>query len=172
MVGPPKTLQHLRKVEASVRITCRSCRKATTLDREALITTRQFQRRSMEWPAVQHDENCRACFSADVRVDFVPFGQNDRELRAKRATATLMNLALTVLEDAAQRACAEDVCTPAVKLALRVLRPFLADRTLLIKFWTEASAPKDRSYNHAHLALRWIVTQLVERGHPVWAEFR
>lgn len=172
MVGPPKTLQHLRKVEASVRVTCRSCKAVKLYDREAMITTRSFQRRSLEWPAVQRDLPCHACDSHDVRVDFVPFGQDDRELRIYRAQATLMNLALVVLEDASRHAIVDQVCTPSLRLALRVLRPFLADRTLLVQFWSEAEAAHGKAFNGSQHPLRWIVTQLVERGHPVWAEFR
>ncbi|MEH3046526.1 hypothetical protein [Sphingomonas adhaesiva] len=172
MVGPPKTLYDLRKVEAALRVTCRACGGVKLVDREALIADRRFSRRSLEWPAVLSDLPCPICSSADVKVAGVPFAEDAKELREYRARALLMNLALTVLNDAARRATEDDVHTAAVRLALRALRPFLADRDLLMKFWEESGAPKGRAYNHAHLVHRWIVSALVSRGHPVWAEFR
>lgn len=173
MVGPPKTLYDLRKVEASVRVTCRACGAVKTHDLEELIHSRSFHRESMDWVAVQHDLICSKCDAPrDVDVAGVPFGANDRELRAQRAQTLLMNLALKVLDEAARRAKTEDVCTPAVRLALRVLRPFLADRELLVTYWTEISGEKNVAFNHGAQALRWIVFELVKRGHSVWAEFR
>jgi hypothetical protein len=102
--------------------------------------------------------------SADVKVDGVPFGQDDRELRAYRSRALLMNLALTVLDDASRRATTEAVCTPAVRRALRVLRPYLASRDLLLQFWTEAEAAHGRAVNQSLLLHRWIVTGLGSRA--------
>lgn len=175
MVGDPKTLYDLRKVEASVRVTCRSCKAVKLHDLEETIAHRIFHRQPMDWRSVQHDLPCPRCPAGDdrnVKVELIPFGRNEAELRARRAGTLMMNLALTVLKDAAQRASQEDVASPAVRLALRTLRPFLADRSHLVAFWTEITAPKNRSYNHGHLAHRWLVAELVKRGHAVWAEFR
>ena len=101
----------------------------------------------MDWCAVQNEQRCGRCRVDDrnVKVELVPFGRNDAELRARRAAMLMMNLALLVLKDAAARAKKEDVCTPAVRLALRVLRPHLADRELLVTFWTEVGAASGAS---------------------------
>ena len=175
MVGDPKTLYDLRKVEASVRVTCRSCDAVKLHDLEETIARRLFDRKPMDWRSVQRDLPCPRCPAGEdrnVKVDLIPFGRDERELRERRAATLVMNLALTVLKDAAQRALTDDVATPAVRLALRVLRPFLADRAVLVEFWAEITAPKDKAYHHAHLKHRWLVGQLVKRGHAVWAEFR
>lgn len=174
MVGPPKTLYDLRKVEASVRVTCRVCGAVKLHDLEELIHSRLFRRESVDWSIVQRELPCPKCdtYPYDVHVAGVPFGRNDQDLRARRGRMLLMNLALAVLHDAAQRVRKEDVCTPALRLALRVLRPYLPERRLLLDFWTECEAPKDRAYNHAHLALRGMVNQLLEQDFSVWAQFR
>ncbi|KQN93837.1 hypothetical protein ASE95_02725 [Sphingomonas sp. Leaf231] len=175
MVGDPKTLYDLRKVEASVRVTCRSCKAVKVHDLEELIASRTFRRATMDWRTTQHEMICARCpvgTDGDVKVELIPFGRNEREMREQRGRTLVMNLALSVLRDAAQRASRDDVATPAVRLALRVLRPFLADRALLVTFWTEITERKDRAFNHGHQAHRWIVTELVKRGHAVWAEFR
>lgn len=172
MVGPPKTLYDLRKIEASVQVTCRACGRVTVRDREALIADRAFQRLSMEWRAVQGSLPCPCCAKVDTAVTGLPFGESAPALRTYRSRMLLMNLALSVLDDAAQRCKVEDVATPALRLALRVLRPYLPGRDLLVQFWTEAGASRGRAYSNTHLALRWIVNALIEAGHPVWAEFR
>lgn len=172
MVGPPKTLQDLRRVEASVRVTCRTCKHVKTYDRETLIGQRRFARQSMEWVAVQQDMKCSECLSEDTHVAGVPFGANDREARAQRATALLVNLALTILAEAAPKNCFTDTNRVAVRLALRVLHPHVANRELLETYWREVSEDQDRAWGSGHQALRWIVTALVARGYAVWAEFR
>lgn len=128
----------------------------------------------MEWSAVQADLLCVKCghVQRDVQVAGIPFGANDRELRHRRAETLVMNLALIVLQDVARRATTDDPRTPVTRLALRVLRPYLADRSVLIRFWEEAVSGHGKAFSHAQLAHQWIVTELVQRGHTVWAEFR
>lgn len=172
MVGPPKTLHDLRRVEGSVRVTCRACGAVKQHDREELIVDRHFRRLSMDWQVVLRDLPCHGCGGKDTKVDGVPFGGTDPEMRAQRARTTLMNLALRVLEDAARRSREEDVTTPALRLALRVLRLYLPDRTLLMEFWDSAAKSRGAAFSHALVVHRWIVTKLVDDGHAVWAEFR
>ncbi len=62
--------------------------------------------------------------------------------------------------------------TSAVRLALRVLRPYLPDRSLLVRFWEAGKAAKGQALSEAVMAHDWIVQALVKRGHSVWAEFR
>jgi len=155
-----------------VRVTCRACKAVKRHDLEELIIDRRFRRLSMEWEAVRHTMQCHECGANDTRVDGVPFGRSEPEVRARRSQALLMNLALAVLDDASRRARYEDVCVPATRLALRVLRPYLPDRELLATFWTAAETGRGKPHGPALQAMRWIVTKLVDAGHPVWAEFR
>jgi hypothetical protein len=175
MVGDPKTLYDLRKIEASLRVTCRVCKTVKVHNLEAVISSRSFHRQTMDWPTARREFVCQRCDVGeghDVKVDAVPFGRDDRELREQRGRTLVMNLALLVLKDAAQRAVQEDVCTPAVRLALRVLRPCLASSDLLTTFWTAAQESVGKPWGGAQQAHRWIVAELVKRGHAVWAEFR
>jgi hypothetical protein len=144
----------------------------TLRDREELITERLFLRRSCEWPAVRADLICAKCESADVRVDGVPFGERDEDLRRHRARMVLMNVALQVLSEAAQRAQGERMATPSVRLALRVLHPFVGDQAMLAMFWNEVTSDEQRPWSGARQSLRWIIKRLIERGYPVWAELR
>lgn len=174
MVGQPKTLYDIRKLEGSISLTCDSCGKVKIYDLEELIRERSFRRRSMDWEAYRKEAFCWDCSpeQTSVKVGIIPFGGNDRELRARRADTLIINLALTVLKDAACHAFINDVNTPAVRLALRALRPFLADRLLLVRFWDEATAAKGKAVNESHFAHGWIVAELVRLGHSVWAQFR
>lgn len=170
MVGPPKTLYDLRKVEAAVRITCRSCQKVTTLDREELIQLRAAHRSSLDWRLTQVDLQGWCCVGGSARVDAVPFAEGNPEMRARRAATRRMNIALQVLAEGAKRDSA--MPTLAIQLALRVLHPYVADQALLVTYWEQVSAEKDQPWGGGDQALRWIVTRLVERRWSVWAEFR
>ncbi len=83
-----------------------------------------------------------------------------------------MKLALAVLKNPLAGAEQIGVNTPAVRLALRVLRPFLPDRSLLVRFWDEGELAKTTATNEAHFACGWIAQALLKQGHSVWADFR
>lgn len=170
MVGPPKWLEDLRKVEGAVRVTCRACAAVHALDREELSRARMAQGLSNDWGVVRRELVCPGCGSADVRVDGVPFGADDPALRARRAAVRRLHLALVVLDQAAPRDSTMPL--PAVQLALRVLHPYLGDRELLLTYWQQVSGERDHPWSGGHQALRWIVTRLVDRGWPVAAQFR
>ncbi len=173
MVGQPKSLYDLRKIEGAVNVTCKACGRSRLYDLEELIKSRTFQRLSTDWEVVIREMPCWHCDDrTGTRVAIVPYATNDRELRARRAQTLVINLALTVLKDAACRANQSGVNTPAVRLALRVLRPFLPDRTLLVRFWDEGELAKTTATNEAHFACGWIAQALLKQGHSVWAEFR
>lgn len=163
MVGPPKRLEDLQKVEAAVRVTCRSCKAVTLLDLTELIRTRSGRRLSTDWRAVQQDQPCPVCRSRAVRVEGVPFGENNPELRAKRAEARRLHLALEVLKEAALRDSAMPAA--AIRLALRVVHPFVGDQQLLTTYWQQVmSEERHRPFGGGQVALRWIVSRLVDRG--------
>ncbi len=97
-------------------------------------------------------------------------GYNGTAYRENRYDERLA--AAYALHHAAYGARRDDIDTPAVRLALRVLRPFLPDRTLLIRFWQEGKAAKGQALSDAVHAHNWIAQALVKQGHSVWAEFR
>ena len=168
MVGPPKTLQDLRKVDGAIRITCQACKRVEVLDREETIMLRY--RRSCDWAVFVSEAKCPDCLSADVKVAIDAFGENLPEVRARRNATHCMNLALQVLNEAARRNNA--VPPAAIRLALRVLYPFLGDQRLLVEYWEHVSVESDRPWGGAHQVVRWMVTRLLERQWSVWAEFR
>jgi hypothetical protein len=75
MVGSPKSLTDLRKIDASVRVTCRACGRVRLLDREKLILDLMARRRNLAWSALPTYFRCAAtgCGSKDVRLVAVPF---------------------------------------------------------------------------------------------------
>lgn len=171
MVGPPKRLEDLREVNGAIRVTCRACMAVRMLDLEELIRARSTARQSTDWRAVREGTPCPNCGSADVRIDGVPFGENMGELRARRSATVRLDLALRVLNEGAGRQSAMPLI--AVRLALRVLHPFVGDRDLLVTYWQQITGDqKDRPWGGGHQAFRWIVTRLVDRGWPVPIEFR
>ena len=172
MVGPIKTLIDLRRIEAAVRVTCNECGFVRMIDREQLINHCHFHRSSLDWAAVRSSLPCWSakCLSRDTRVEALPFSQDRVALRRKRAETILMNLALKVLESAAYRADTQVISTPEVRLALRVLYPYLRDDTLLRKFWCLVTADRGIS-DTCHPTVARIVSALIERGYAVEAEF-
>lgn len=129
MVGPIKTLTDLRRIEAAVRVTCNECGHIRMIDREELIKHRSRYRESEDWGSVCASLPCwnLRCASSNTRVEALPFSQDGVELRRKRAETILMNLALTVLHAASYRPKPEPIATPDMRLALRVLYPYLKD---------------------------------------------
>lgn len=174
MVGPIKTLTDLRRIEAAVRVTCNECGHVRMCDREALIQHRSRHRESLDWAAVRASLPCwnSRCGSANTRVEALPFSQDRIALRRKRAQTLLMNLALSVLYAASYRGAGVSIATPEVRLALRVLYPFLRDQTDLRAYWDAASAPRDRPWESCHNAYSRIVAGLLEKGLSVDAELR
>lgn len=172
MVGSPKTLGDLRRVDAAIEISCSACGRVDLLDREVTMHERAGMRASSDWATFCSEQRCSSCGSADVRVLPAPFSQDDPALRRRRGENILINLALQVLSDAAWKSKKGTVGTPEVRLALRVLHPYLRDENLLREFWREATEEPRKPWTGCHLPFRWIATKLVERGYGVNAEFR
>lgn len=113
-----------------------------------------------------------SCGSANTRVEALPFSQDQVELRRKRAETILMNLALSVLHAASYRAKDAPIATPDVRLARRVLYPYLRDETNLRSYWAAAAAPRDHAWDSCHRPHEAIVATLLKRGLAVDAELR
>lgn len=174
MVGPIKTLTDLRRIEAAVRVTCNECGHVRMCDREALIQHRNRHRDSLDWDSVRGSLPCwnARCGSKNTRVEALPFSQDRIALRRKRAQTILMNLALSVLYEASYRSKDSPIATPEVRLALRVLYPFLHDQTDLRAYWDAASSPRDRPWEGCHNAYSRIVAALIKKDCAVDAELR
>lgn len=79
MVGDPKTLYDLRKIDADLRVVCRSRGRRRMLDREWLIGELQRRKKSVDWTLVRHQFRCavEGCGSREVRLEIVPFAGRD-----------------------------------------------------------------------------------------------
>lgn len=172
MVGSPKTLGDLRRADCAIEVRCHACGRVELLDREVTMHERAGLRATSDWATFCREQKCRTCLSDNVRVLPAPYCQNSKELRRRRWENTLINLALEILDEAARQARKGTVGTPEVRLALRVLHPFLRDENLLREFWRGATEEPRPAWNGCNLPFRWIATKLIERGYGVNAEFR
>jgi len=172
--GPLASLIDLRRVEATVRVTCKLCGHITLHDREALIQYRQAAGSGLGWDKVQADLPCwgKRCRSNHVAVDAVPFSDDPVALRRRRAQTILINLALQILDGAARRSTQGTVGTLDVRLALRVLHPFLGDAALLQDYWAQATVEERPGGVSCHDAYRGIAKRLLDRGYTVYADLR
>ncbi len=172
MVGPPKTLYDLRKIEGAVRVTCRDCKRVTLHDREEMIQMRHVAREGCDWPVVSRSMRCGHCVSQNVKVEIEAFGQGLPELRQRRAALITIELALIILRNASYSATRRAVPIEAVRLALRTLHPYLRDRAALERFWeryavAEPAIAESPAHNY-HDMVRTLVT----RGYAIPAELR
>jgi hypothetical protein len=155
-------------------VTCKLCGHVTLHDREALIQYRKARGSGLEWHKVRAELVCwgKRCRSNHVAVDAVPFSDDPDALRRRRAQTILINLALQVLDDAAGRSTRGKVGTSDVRLALRVLHPFVGDTELLEAYWRDATVEERLGATSCHLAYRCIARRVLARGHTVYADLR
>ena len=172
MVGPPKTLQDLRKVEGAVRVTCRSCEKVNILDREQMILMRSLGRQSCDWSAIVREMICPDCTGNDVKVEIEAFAEGLPELRRRRAAMITIELALTILHRASYSGSRESVPVEAVRLALRALHPHVQDRAVLESFWEGYSLQERSPWESPAGHLSDIVRMLLKRGYAIPSELR
>lgn len=172
MVGPPKTLQDLRKIEGAVRVTCRACRRVTLHDREEMIQQRFVGLHSCDWSTVIRGMRCGTCLSDDVKVDIEAFADGLPELRRRRAAMITIELALIILRQASYSGTRDTIPVEAVRLALRALHPFLRDRAALELFWTAYANPSPHPWGGPASCFHDLVRGLLKRGFAVPAEFR
>ncbi len=166
MVGDPKSLHDLRRVEAQVRVTCRSCRAVEVWELGALITEVTTNGGNTDWRAARWSIKCpRRCASPNITLLPIPFGRERARRRAHRHA--LINLALQILRDAAQRSGREPVGTIEVRLALHVLRPVVKDQRLLITYWEAATTEPRHPWTSCHLPYRSIAQRLIDMGASV-----
>ncbi|PCD02246.1 hypothetical protein COC42_12390 [Sphingomonas spermidinifaciens] len=163
MVGDPKTLDELDKIEAQVRVTCRGCQASEVWDLKALIAEVRRNGGNTEWRAARRSIKCpRRCASPVIDLLPLPFGK--RRARREAHRHALINLSLQILREATARSANEAVGTLEVRLALHVLRPFVRDQRLLNEFWKAATAEPRHPWASCHMPYRWIVQQLEAVG--------
>jgi hypothetical protein len=73
MVGDPKDLSDLRRVEATLRVTCRRCGHAREFDIGELGRELSRRRKSSAWDALPHHFRC-GCGARRPRLLPIPFG--------------------------------------------------------------------------------------------------
>lgn len=169
MVGDPKTLYDLHRVEAQVRVTCRSCRATEVWELGALIDEVRRNGGNTDWRAARAAVGCpRRCASPMIDLLAIPFGRQRARRSAHRQM--LVNLSLRILRDAVRRSAHESVGTIEVRLALHVLRPFVREQLILTEFWRAATVEPRHPWTSCHVPYRHIVRRLIEAGAPVDAD--
>ena len=160
MVGDPKTLDELDKIEAQVRVTCRSCKAFEVWELNALIAEVRRNGGNTEWRAARRSIKCpNRCASPLIHLLPLPFGR--RRARREAHRHALINLSLQILREATARSANEAVGTLEVRLALHVLRPFVRDQTLLTQYWMAATETTRHPWCSCHKPYRAIVDRLL-----------
>lgn len=171
MVGDPKSLSDLHRIEAQVRVTCRSCKAAEVWQLSALIEEVRANGGNTDWRAARRSIKCpKRCPSPLIAMLPIPYGRQRARRREHRHA--LVNLSLQILREATVRSAAEAVGTVEVRLALHVLRPFVRDQPLLNAFWRAATVEPRHPWASCHAPYRSIVERLDELELPVDAENR
>jgi hypothetical protein len=173
MVGDPKTLHDLARVDGAVHVRCRVCGHVELKDREEMIRGRLFHRLSCDWEVVCRSQRCGSakCDSADVRVSVAPYSQDMDVLKRRRGAMITIGLALHILRKSAYSGSRPEIPVEAVRLALRALHPFVGDRSLLERYW-ELYSRELAPHETLTLPFGWIVQRLVARGYSVPGEMR
>lgn len=163
MVGQPKNLTDLYRIEAQVRVSCGGCGAIEVWDLDALIVEVRQRGGNTDWAAAHRSLNCpRRCAAPRIALLPLPFGKQRARRKAHRQA--LVNLSLHVLREAAQRSGYETVGTIEVRLALHVLRPFVREQRLLTEYWNAATIEPRHPWTSCHLPYRWIAQRLIDQG--------
>ena len=107
MVGSPKHLSDLRKIEADVRMTCRRCGFGFDLAREASAEHLFAIDGNQVWSEITRHLRCRrvGCGSPELRALSVPFARRPANMPrwAGKLDAQLVGTAMKILEQAVAR---------------------------------------------------------------------
>lgn len=160
MVGDPKSLHDLYRIEAQVRVTCRGCRATEVWELGALIAEVKSNGGNTDWRAARSAIRCpHRCASPMIHLLPIPYGRQRARRRAHRHT--VINLSLRILREAARRSAEMPVGTIEVRLALHVLRPFVREQALLVDYWKAATLETRHPWSSCHKPYRAIVERLV-----------
>jgi hypothetical protein len=168
MVGAPKHLHDLNKIEADVRITCRQCAFEvdwTVADLSAHLVSIGG---SLAWSEVTRHLVCRrqGCGSRRLRATPVPFARRQANLPRQigKFDVRIIATAMKVLEDAVARSPGRDIATAEVRLALLVVYVYSRDSEGTGEFWSRAGDAGRPAARGLHDPLGLIRQRLMERG--------
>ena len=168
MVGVPKHLHDLSKIEADVRVTCRQCGFEVDWTIAALSAHLVSIGGNLTWSEVTRHLVCRrqGCSSTRLRATPVPFARREANLprRVGKFDVRIIAAAMEVLEDASARSPGRDVATPEVRLALLVVYAYSRDAESTREFWLCAGDAGRAAANGLVDPLRLIRHRLMERG--------
>lgn len=168
MVGPPKHLSDLDKIEADVRITCRACGFEDDWITADLIRHLIEIGGSTIWSEITRYLVCRrfGCGSADLNALPVPFARRTANMRRRVGAldGRIIDAALDILGTAARRPGGGAVATLEVRLALLVLHRYARDRDVVRRFWERAQVARTTVNDGLEEPLSAIQARLVERG--------
>ena len=137
MVGPPKHLSDLDKLEADVRITCRRCGFEDDWGRGELARHVLAIGGNLAWSELTRHMVCRrfGCGSTELRALAVPLARRQANLprRIGRLDSETLAVALTILDDIARKRTGA-VAKIEVRLALLVLLRYSGHRNATKSF--------------------------------------
>lgn len=182
MVGAPKHLSDLRRIEADVRVTCRRCGFEDDWSVDDLSRHLLSIGGSTVWSQITATLRCRrdGCESGNLRLLPVPYARRTANLprRVGKLTATILEAAVTILEQAAARSAGQAVATIEVRLALLVVHQYARDRDAIAFFWERASQagrPVDQTMQEPMALIRrrledagWIARPVMPARERVW----
>lgn len=167
VVGHPKYLSDLDKIEADVRLVCRRCGfeddwTVADLTRHLLAiggsTVSSEVTRYLE---------CRrfGCGSGELRAIPVPFARRPANMPRRIGTLDTKTLAtaLDILEAAKTEPATRQVATRELRLALLIAYRYAGDRTAVKLFWERASRERPSVNDTLHEPLGAIREALVKR---------
>jgi hypothetical protein len=139
MVGSPKHLSDLAKIEADVRVTCRRCRFEVDWRREDLAQHLREIGASLVWSEITRHMLCGrpGCGSPDLRAVPVPYARRAANLTRQigKLDERLIETALRILGEAVAGSAGQSVATIEVRLALLVLHRYVRNGVLIRQFW-------------------------------------
>jgi hypothetical protein len=168
MVGDPKHLSDLDRIEADVRITCRECRFEDDWTTSELASHLRAIGGSTVWSEITRHMVCRrfGCGSPDLRAAAVPYARRGANMKARvsKLDAETVQIALAALREALSQQRKGAVATREVRLALLVLLRYTGQREAARQFWERASLTRPLTTDSLRQPLALIEHALLQRG--------
>lgn len=168
MVGPPKTIDDLARLDANPVVSCRKCIWSVEYDRGRLSHLRIMAGLNNDWRTFCEETRCEAC-GAPVRVSIKPF-VSDTALRQGDMKQALVFKALCVLHEAQEVAKRGRVPPSAgLRFALAYLyavgqrRGEWFDREPYVEFW-QVATQRDEAANDMGGSARATILQVDVNG--------
>lgn len=140
VVGSPKHLSDLARIDADVRISCRTCGFEQDWARESLARHLFEIGGSQVWSEITRHLRCAkfGCGSTSLRALPVPYARRGANMsrRVAKLDAHLLELAMHILERAVRVSCGRAVASVELRLALLVIYSYSRDRDGVRRFWS------------------------------------